>query len=110
MAASCAVGSLFSMLALVSIKSASAIGRFVRVKNVTSCLTPSSKTAKSWALRSVTYFPVPSVTVTLSDTRSTALRNGVCGGWPAGGGGGCWARPIWTVAAMKPAPTSARRQ
>ena len=44
------------MLALVSSSSASAIGRFVRLKNVTSCLTPSSKTLKSSAVRSVTYF------------------------------------------------------
>ena len=35
------------MLALVSSSSASAIGRLVRLKNVTSCLTPSSKTLKS---------------------------------------------------------------
>ena len=38
---------LDSMLALVSSSSASAIGRLVRLKKVTSCLTPSSKTLKS---------------------------------------------------------------
>jgi hypothetical protein len=47
MAASWAIGRRVSMLALVSSRSASAIGRFVRLKNVTSCLTPSSKTLKS---------------------------------------------------------------
>ena len=39
------------MLALVSSSSASAIGRLVRLKNVTSCLTPSSKTLKSSCLQ-----------------------------------------------------------
>ena len=53
-AASCAIGSRVSMLALVSSSSASAIGRLVRLKKVTSCLTPSSKTLKSSACRSVT--------------------------------------------------------
>ena len=38
MAASCAVSSLSSMLALVSSSSDSAIGRFERLKNVSSCL------------------------------------------------------------------------
>jgi hypothetical protein len=79
------------MLALVSMSSASAIGRFVWLKNVTSCLTPSSKILKSSAVRSVTYRAVPSVTVTLSETRSTPARKGVCGCDVEAGGraGGC---------------------
>ena len=44
MAASCAVVSLSSMLALVSSSSDNAMGRFDRLKKVTSCFTPSSNT------------------------------------------------------------------
>ena len=47
MAASCAFPMRCSMLALESISSDSAIGRLVRLKYVSSCLAPSSKTENS---------------------------------------------------------------
>jgi hypothetical protein len=53
LAASCAVASLSSMLALVSSRIDSAIGSCVRVKNDRSCFTPSSNTTKSSCVRSV---------------------------------------------------------
>jgi hypothetical protein len=50
----CNVGSLSSMLALLSSSSDIAIGCCLRVKNDRSCLTPSSNTEKSFSSRSVT--------------------------------------------------------
>ena len=52
-AAICSVGSLSSMLALLSSSSDRAIGCGRRVKKTMSCLTPSSKTEKSGWSRSV---------------------------------------------------------
>jgi len=80
MAASWAIGRRVSMLALVSSSNPSAIGRFVLLKNVTACATPSSNTWKSSCCRSVTYRAALSATVTFSETRSTpALNDGDCG-------------------------------
>ena len=53
MAAVWSIGSLSSMLALLSSSSESATGDCRRLKNVTSCLTPSSNTEKSPCSRSV---------------------------------------------------------
>ena len=74
-AASLAVAILSSMLALVSSRSASAIGTFVRLKYAMSCFAPSSKMLSWSGVRSVTYRPEASVTVTLSETTSTPARN-----------------------------------
>ena len=87
------------MLALVSMRSASAIGSCVLVKKVISCWTPSSKTSKSDSSRSVTKRPSRSVTVMLRDTTSTPARNdggwaGASGGWAGASGGWAPAAPI----------------
>ena len=50
MAASCAVAMRSSMLELVSMSSDSATGRLLRLKRVSSCLTPSSKISKSFSV------------------------------------------------------------
>ena len=66
------------MLELVSISSDSATGRLLRLKSVSSCLTPSSKISKSFSVRSVMYLFVESVTVTFIDTTSMADRKAGC--------------------------------
>src|SRR6185503_13341404 len=56
-----------------------------RLKNVMSCLMPSSKTENSDGSRSVMYLCAPSITVTFSDTTSMPARKAgaCCGGLSA---------------------------
>src|SRR5687767_12138396 len=107
-AATCSVVRLASMLALLSSSSDSAIGCCSRLKNVTSCLMPSSNTEKSGRSRSVTNLLALSVTVTFSETTSTPARKagvdrcrscapgaGAGGTGAAGGAGGATGAGAW---------------
>ncbi len=96
-AAAWAVLSFTSMLALVSSNSDNAIGRFDLLKKVTSCFTPSSKTLKSSCVRSVTYLPPPSVTMTFNDTNSTPARNDGCCPVAPRAPWGVWGRWRWLL-------------